>query len=149
MVKALVLFANGEDGHWEDRKEGLLFCKKEAKNSWSVLSRFRWTGASSADNLPGRNRAFTPGRYPAAMRAILLLLALAGCVERGRTVVSAIPPQPYCTRTLGTAQCFADPAALPDRPAELLDTPVREHLECVRWTEKGGLACLLDQPPRP
>jgi hypothetical protein len=36
---------------------------------------------------------------------------------------TAPPPQPYCTRTLGAAECFAEPATLPDHPAELADGP--------------------------
>ncbi len=64
-------------------------------------------------------------------------------------VVSQAPPQPFCTRTLGMAQCFADPAALPDRPAPLLDTPVRTHTQCAPLWQSGGALCLLDQPGRP
>ncbi len=83
------------------------------------------------------------------MRWVLLLLGLAGCAEGGRTMVSALPPQPFCTRTLGVAQCFADPASLPDHPAELVDTPVREHVACIPWWRDGGLPCLWAQPERP
>ncbi len=36
---------------------------------------------------------------------------------------TAPPPQPFCTRTLGMAECFADPAALPDHPTPLADGP--------------------------
>ncbi len=83
------------------------------------------------------------------MRWIILGFCLAGCAQGGRTVVSALPPQPFCTRTLGTAQCFADPAALPDHPAQLADTPVRQHVECRAWWQNGALLCLLEQPARP
>ncbi len=83
------------------------------------------------------------------MRWIILALGLTGCAEGGRTVVSALPPQPFCTRTLGLAQCFANPALLPDRPAELADTPARQHVTCLAWWRNGGLPCLLEQPPRP
>jgi len=35
-----------------------------------------------------------------------------------------LPPTPrFCTRTLGTPECFADPAQLPDHPAQLADGP--------------------------
>ncbi len=34
-------------------------------------------------------------------------------------------PGPFCTRTLGEAECFATPYALPDHPSSLGDTPVR------------------------
>ena len=83
------------------------------------------------------------------MRWIILALALAGCAEGGRTVVSSVPPQPFCTRTLGLPQCFANPAALPNHPAELVDTPVREHVACRPWWQDGGLPCQWAQPPRP
>jgi len=33
------------------------------------------------------------------------------------------PPPRFCTRTLGTPECFADPALLPDHPAPLADGP--------------------------
>lgn len=83
------------------------------------------------------------------MRWTILLLGLAGCAEGGRNVVSSLPPQPFCTRTLGVPQCFADPAALPDHPEALADTPVREHVVCRRWWQDGGLPCLMAQPGRP
>jgi len=45
---------------------------------------------------------------------------------------------PFCTRTLGQAECFADPDALPDRPAPLADGPVgltaaQEKDRTARW----------------
>jgi hypothetical protein len=35
----------------------------------------------------------------------------------------APPPQPFCTRTLGVAECFTDPDKLPDQPPALQDGP--------------------------
>ena len=32
-------------------------------------------------------------------------------------------PPPFCTRTLGMANCWRDPASLPDHPSELGDGP--------------------------
>jgi len=32
-------------------------------------------------------------------------------------------PQPFCTRSLGTADCWRDPASLTDHPTELSDGP--------------------------
>ena len=32
-------------------------------------------------------------------------------------------PPPYCTRSLGLADCWRDPASLPDHPSELGDGP--------------------------
>jgi hypothetical protein len=59
--------------------------------------------------------------------ALLLPLLLAACGASA----PAPPPRPYanpgpfCTRTLGTPECFATPYMLPDHPAPLGDTPVR------------------------
>ena len=83
------------------------------------------------------------------MRCLLVMVVLGGCAARGQLMISVAPPQPFCTRTLGVAECFADPSALLDRPAELADTPVRGHVACRRWWQDGGLPCLLDQPGRP
>ena len=48
------------------------------------------------------------------------------------------PPPRFCTRTLGMAECFADPAFLPDHPAPLADGPSRlnaaqEKNRTARW----------------
>ncbi len=32
-------------------------------------------------------------------------------------------PPPYCTRSLGVADCWRDPASLPDHPPEVADGP--------------------------
>jgi hypothetical protein len=32
-------------------------------------------------------------------------------------------PEPYCTRSLGTSDCWRDPASLPDRPPPVGDGP--------------------------
>ena len=64
-------------------------------------------------------------------------------------VVSALPAQPFCTRTLGSVECFANPEALPDRPAGLADTPVRTHRQCNALWRSGGIACQLAQPATP
>ncbi len=85
------------------------------------------------------------------MRTLLILAlaaGLAGCAPGGRVVLSTLKPQPFCRRTLGTAECFANPEALPDRPSGLADTPVRTHTECVAWWQDGGLICRLRQPGR-
>ncbi len=36
---------------------------------------------------------------------------------------TAAPAEPFCTRTLGVAECFAAPAELPDHPPPLADGP--------------------------
>lgn len=33
------------------------------------------------------------------------------------------PPAPYCTRSLGRVDCWANPEALPGPPREVADTP--------------------------
>ena len=39
----------------------------------------------------------------------------------------------------------ADAGALPDRPAELADTPLREHLVCDGFWKDGGAVCQVRQ----
>ena len=59
---------------------------------------------------------------------------LSGCAPAGRPVVSAPAyAMPFCTRTLGIAECFADPAALLDHPSQLGDVPVRVHRPAAPW----------------
>ncbi len=44
---------------------------------------------------------------------------------------------PFCTRTLGAAECFADPSALPDHPSGVADAPslnsAQERDRLARW----------------
>jgi hypothetical protein len=46
-------------------------------------------------------------------------------------------PPPFCTRTLGVAECFADPASLPDHPSGVADAPAlnaaQEKDRTARW----------------
>lgn len=47
-------------------------------------------------------------------------------------------PPPFCTRSLGLANCWRDPASLPDHPSELGDgprilTPLQEADRTRRW----------------
>jgi len=67
------------------------------------------------------------------MRAkpIVLLLILCACQPAAPTRVAG--PQPFCTRTLGTPECFAYPFLLPDHPTPLLDTPVRPAPPAAPW----------------
>ena len=72
------------------------------------------------------------------------LLVLGGCHPApahkvaGATAVVVAPP-PYCTQTLGVAQCFSDPDSLPDHPPSLADgrttlTPEQEKNQAAsRW----------------
>lgn len=47
-------------------------------------------------------------------------------------------PPPFCTRSLGTVDCWSDPTRLPDRPPEVADgprqlTPAQEEDRTARW----------------
>jgi len=48
-------------------------------------------------------------------------------LDQGKTYCRPMEPTPdtppYCTRSLGVADCWKDPAAMPDVPAELADGP--------------------------
>ncbi len=49
-------------------------------------------------------------------------------------------PPPYCTRSLGAVDCWADPAAVPNLPREVADgprtlTPAQEHQRTARWPD--------------
>ncbi len=55
--------------------------------------------------------------------ALSLICLIAACAAPA-SVVAKPPPLPeFCTRTLGVAQCFANPELLPDHPAGLADGP--------------------------
>ena len=48
------------------------------------------------------------------------------------------PPQPYCTRSLGTVDCWARPYAMRDLPPQVADgprtlTPTQEHDRTAGW----------------
>ena len=84
-----------------------------------------------------------------ALLAALLpsLLGLAGCdpasqLDRGesycRRPEAEPPPQPYCTRSLGTVDCWARPYAMRDLPPQVADgprvlTPAQEHDRLSGW----------------
>ena len=62
-------------------------------------------------------------------------------LEQGKSYCRPIEPPPeappYCTRSLGVADCWRDPASLPNRPPELGDgprvlTPAQEA-DRTRW----------------
>jgi hypothetical protein len=68
--------------------------------------------------------------------ALCVCLGVAGCgPQRKQKLIVARPatPQPFCTRTLGLAECFADPGSLPDRPAPLGDMPQRLQPPPLPW----------------
>ena len=63
-------------------------------------------------------------------------------LEQGKTYCRPVepPPEPlpYCTRSLGLADCWRDPASLPDHPRDLGDvphplTPEQEANRTRRW----------------
>ncbi len=83
-----------------------------------------------------RNPAFMHAPYAAAMRwAMGIIVLLGGChpapPPRPRPVA-----QPFCTRTLGGAECFAEPYLLADHPAGLGDTPVRPRVPPKPWWQQ-------------
>ena len=66
--------------------------------------------------------------------ATLGALGVSACAPQAAPVISAPAyAMPFCTRTLGVAECFADPAALLDRPTPLGDVPVRVHPPAAPW----------------
>jgi len=71
------------------------------------------------------------------MRPILCVLCLlAGCEKAAPPPRAVAVQQPFCTRTLGTPDCYAAPALLPDKPAPLGDTPVRTPPPPTPWWKK-------------
>jgi hypothetical protein len=67
---------------------------------------------------------------------VVVVWGLSGCGKAPPprwVVATPAVAMPFCTRTLGMAECFADPAGLPDRPQGLGDTPVRVHREARPW----------------
>ncbi len=63
-------------------------------------------------------------------------------LDQGKSYCKPVEPPPapprFCTRTLGQAECFADPAALPDHPSPLADgpatlTPAQERNRTASW----------------
>jgi hypothetical protein len=65
-------------------------------------------------------------------------------LEQGKTYCRPVepPPEPppYCTRSLGLADCWRDPASLPDHPRDLGDvphplTPEQEANRTRRWPQ--------------
>jgi hypothetical protein len=63
-------------------------------------------------------------------------------LEQGKSYCRPVepPPEPppYCTRSLGVANCWQDPASLPDHPPSLGDgpstlTPAQEADRTRRW----------------
>jgi hypothetical protein len=63
-------------------------------------------------------------------------------LEQGKSYCRPVEPppqpQPYCTRSLGVADCWQDPASLPDHPPPLADgpstlTPAQEADRTRRW----------------
>jgi hypothetical protein len=69
------------------------------------------------------------------MRLLPLALLLACCQPPSRhaSTGQAIPPPPFCTATLGVAECFAHPDQLPDHPPSLADGPTEFTPEQVRY----------------
>ncbi len=63
-------------------------------------------------------------------------------LDRGERYCRPIPPPPppvpYCTRSLGVVDCWADPGAMTDLPPEVADgprglTPIQERDRTAPW----------------
>jgi hypothetical protein len=63
-------------------------------------------------------------------------------LDQGKSYCRPVEPPPetppYCTRSLAVADCWQDPASLPDHPPELADgprtlTPAQEADRLRRW----------------
>lgn len=61
-------------------------------------------------------------------------------LDRGQTYCvpnDPLPPEQYCTRSLGVVDCWANPALLPSYQAGLGDTPppnpAQERYRAARW----------------
>lgn len=72
---------------------------------------------------------------------LLLPLLLSACADAGQPspfcdTTRPPPVPPYCTRTLGQVECWANPAALPGPPRELADGPrsltAAQQADCAR-----------------
>lgn len=76
-------------------------------------------------------------------------------MDRGQTYCRhpspPIPPQPYCTRSLGVPDCWVNPQALPDHPPQIADGPssltaAQNQYRLRRWP--GGGEDVLRAAPR-
>jgi hypothetical protein len=65
-------------------------------------------------------------------------------LEQGRRYCRALEPPPahapFCTRSIGTVDCWTNPEALTDRPREIADgphtlTPEQEQNRTRRWPD--------------
>ena len=66
-----------------------------------------------------------------------MLAGLSACCHQPPPILvlsEPAQPMPFCTRTLGLAQCFADPASLPDHPSGLGSFPIRVHRLQPWWS---------------
>jgi hypothetical protein len=72
------------------------------------------------------------------MRTLICLFLLAGCRASPPPLPSraVVAQQPFCTRTLGTPECYASPALLPDHPEGIADTPDRVPPAATPWWKK-------------
>ncbi len=71
------------------------------------------------------------------MRPILYVLCLlAGCQKADPPPRTATVQEPFCTRTLGTPDCYAPSAPLLNNPTRLGDTPVRTPPPPTPWWKK-------------
>ena len=55
-----------------------------------------------------------------------------------RAVAFPVPPQPYCTRSLGRVDCWAHPEQIPNLPPQVAEgphelTPEQNRIRLARW----------------
>jgi hypothetical protein len=70
------------------------------------------------------------------MRSLICLFVLAGCQASAPPPRPAAAAQVFCARSLGTPDCYAVPASLPDHPAGIADTPDRPPQPGTPWWKK-------------
>jgi hypothetical protein len=70
------------------------------------------------------------------MRLFMCLFLLAGCHASAPPPRAAAAPQEFCARSLGTPDCYAAPALLPDHPEAIGDTPERGAPPVTPWWKK-------------
>ena len=63
-----------------------------------------------------------------------------------RPIAPPVPPQPYCTRSLGTVDCWADGAAMANQAPQVAQGPVKLTAE-QEWWRTAPWPANLRHPP--
>ncbi len=95
-----------------------------------------WAGVDAVVAVPVFGRGTADLVYSAVSGRDCSMVRL----EQGRTYCrpreGPPDPQPFCTRSLGTVDCWADPALPPGRPAPVADTPAPTAEQRARRTAR-------------